>query len=80
MGYDTVLPGYLSTLTDPVGNVTTYAGRDGAARVTDVQLPNYTTHHNTTYSMTYDLDGNLATLTVPPATSTFSAHSFSLPR
>ncbi len=35
MGYDTVLPGYLSTLTDPMGDVTTYAGRDGAGQVTD---------------------------------------------
>jgi RHS repeat-associated protein len=72
------LPGYVATTTDPIGNVTTFKSRDGVGRPTNVLLPDYNaaTAPNSQYSVSYDTDGNMASLTVPPATSSSSTHQF----
>jgi RHS repeat-associated protein len=77
MKYDSPgLAGYLYSTTDPAGNTTIYATRDGVGRPTNVLLPDYTSNPSSQYSASYDSDGNMATLTVPPATSSSSVHTF----
>jgi RHS repeat-associated protein len=71
------LAGYVATMTDPTGNVTTYASRDGVGRPTNVLLPDHATSPASQYSAAYDNDGNMMSLTVPPATSSSSQHNFS---
>jgi RHS repeat-associated protein len=72
------LRGYVATTTDPMGNVTTFKSRDGVGRPTNVLLPDYSAAAapNSQYSASYDSDGNMASLTVPPATSSPSTHQF----
>jgi RHS repeat-associated protein len=76
MTYDQFLAGYLATVQDPAGNVTTYDQRDNDGRVLDTQLPDFANVPQSHVAMSYDLNGNLATLTVPPATPLSSVHSF----
>jgi YD repeat-containing protein len=71
------LPGYVATVTDPMGNVTTYATRDGVGRPTNVLLPDYATNPSSQFFVTYDRDGNTTSVTVPPASSSSSQHNFS---
>jgi RHS repeat-associated protein len=71
------LPGYVATTTDPMGNVTTFARRDNAGRPTNILLPDFSSNPKSQYSMSYDNDGNMTSLTVPPATSASSQHNFS---
>jgi RHS repeat-associated protein len=70
------LAGYLASITDPMSYTTTFDSRDGVGRTLDVELADYSTKPKSKYSMTYDPDGNLNSLTVPPATSYSSAHDF----
>jgi RHS repeat-associated protein len=77
-GYDTYLPGYVYSTMDPVGNVTYYETVDNVGRPTNVRLPDYGTNPKSQYSATYDGDGNMQTLTVPPATTSSSTHTFSI--
>jgi RHS repeat-associated protein len=76
MTYDTYLAGYLATIKDALGNVTTYDQRDNDGRVLDTQLPDFATVPQSHVAMTYDLNGNVASVTVPPATSLSSTHNF----
>jgi len=71
------LAGYVATTTDPMSNVTTYAARDRVGRPTNVLLSDHGTSPASQYSAAYDHDGNLMSLTVPPATSSSSQHDFS---
>jgi YD repeat-containing protein len=76
MSYDTYLAGYLATVTDALGNVTSYDQRDNDGRVLDTQLPDFASVPQSHVAMSYDLNGNLATMTVPPATTLSSTHAF----
>jgi hypothetical protein len=76
MTYDQFLAGYLATVQDPAGNVTTYDQRDNDGRVLDTQLPDFASVPQSHVATSYDLNGNLATLTVPPATPLSSVHAF----
>ena len=74
--YDTYLAGYLAATQDPAGDVTTYDQRDPDGRVLDLQLPDFATQPLSRVATTYDLNGNVASITVPPATSLPSTHTF----
>jgi YD repeat-containing protein len=74
--YDTYLAGYLATTKDAVGDITTYDLRDQDGRVLDVQLPDFSTDPASHVGTTYDLNGNITSVTVPPATTLSSTHSF----
>jgi RHS repeat-associated protein len=76
MTYDQFLAGYLATVTDAAGNVTAYDQRDNDGRVLDTQLPDFASAPQSHVAMSYDLNGNLATMTVPPATPLSSTHAF----
>jgi len=77
MTYDKYLAGYLATVQDPAGNVTTYDQRDQDGRVLDVELPDFATTPQSHVGTTYDPNGNITSVTVPPATSLPSTHDFS---
>src|SRR5580704_8001315 len=68
MTYDTYLAGYLATITDALGNVTTYDKRDNDGRVLDTELPDFASVPQSHVAMSYDLNGNVSSITVPPAT------------
>jgi hypothetical protein len=68
MTYDQYLAGYLATVQDPVGNVTTYDQRDQDGRVLDVELPDFGLVPQSHVETTYDANGNVTSVTVPPAT------------
>jgi RHS repeat-associated protein len=74
--YDTYLAGYLATSQDPAGDVTTYDQRDQDGRVLDVELPDFAAQPLSHVGTTYDPNGNITSVTVPPATSLPSTHSF----
>ncbi len=76
MTYDQFLAGYLATVTDPACNVTTYDQRDNDGRVLDTQLPDFASVPQSHVAMSYDLNGNVASVTVPPATPLSSVHGF----
>jgi YD repeat-containing protein len=74
--YGQYLAGYLATSEDPVGNVTTYDQRDLDGRVLDVELPDFATVPESRVTTAYDKNGNITSVTVPPATNLSSIHSF----
>jgi RHS repeat-associated protein len=74
--YDTYLAGYLATSQDPAADVTTYDQRDQDGRVLDVELPDFSMQPLSHVGTTYDPNGNVTSVTVPPATSLPSTHSF----
>ena len=74
--YDTYLAGYLATVQDPAGDVTTYDQRDQDGRVLDVELPDFASAAASHVATTYDPNGNITSVTVPPATTLPSTHTF----